>query len=98
MIITFVHRLGPDDGASNLWYHCHFLLIPCPQIADGARSSSARDFIAPALSRPNLDVVVNTHVTKIVQTGTQDGLPVFLGVNFARNASSKRVPCLSTFD
>ncbi|EIM81860.1 aryl-alcohol oxidase-like protein [Stereum hirsutum FP-91666 SS1] len=56
-------------------------------IADGARSSSARDYIAPALSRSNLDVVVNTQVTKVVQTGTQDGLPVFQGVEFAQNAS-----------
>ncbi|EIM84128.1 aryl-alcohol-oxidase from pleurotus Eryingii [Stereum hirsutum FP-91666 SS1] len=57
-------------------------------ISDGARSSSARDYIAPVLNRSNLDVVVNTQVTKIVQTGTLNGLPVFSGVEFAQSASS----------
>lgn len=56
------------------------------QVSDGARSSSAREYIAPVLSRSNLDVVVNTQATKIVQTGTQDGLPVLNGVQFAQSA------------
>lgn len=81
-------RLDADYSKSPNGYFLHRLLIRYRvQISNGARSSSARDFIAPALSRPNLDVVVNTQVTKIVQTGTLDNLPIFSGVEFAQNAS-----------
>jgi len=31
-------------------------------------------------------------VTKVVQTGTQDGLPIFRGVQFAQSASGKEIP------
>lgn len=36
--------------------------------------------------------MVNTQVTKVVQTGTLDGLPIFSGVEFAQNASGMYVP------
>ncbi|KAI0730887.1 alcohol oxidase [Earliella scabrosa] len=58
-------------------------------IQDGARSSSARNYIEPALSRDNLDVVVNTQVTKVVKTSTQRGVPVVRGVQFASGPKGK---------
>lgn len=57
------------------------------QIFEGARDGSARAYIEPALNRSNLDVLVNTLVTKVVQTGTKNDLPVFRGVQFAQNNS-----------
>ncbi|KAI0316820.1 alcohol oxidase [Amylostereum chailletii] len=58
-------------------------------VADGARSSSARDYIAPALSRSNLDVIVNAQVTKLCRTGTgKTGLPAIRGVEFAPYGNS----------
>lgn len=58
-------------------------------IADGERVNSATAYIAPALLRSNLDVLVNTQVTKVLRTGTQLGKAVFRGVQLAQNASSR---------
>ncbi|KAI9435479.1 aryl-alcohol-oxidase from pleurotus Eryingii [Lactarius indigo] len=55
-------------------------------IGDGQRASSI-SYLTAALSRSNLDILVNTQVTKVVQTGTQDSLPIFRGVEFAQSAS-----------
>ncbi|KAI9435478.1 aryl-alcohol-oxidase from pleurotus Eryingii [Lactarius indigo] len=56
-------------------------------IGSGQRSSALVSYLTPALSRSNLDILINTQVTKVVQTGTQDGLPIFRGVQFAQSAS-----------
>ncbi|KAI9435481.1 aryl-alcohol-oxidase from pleurotus Eryingii [Lactarius indigo] len=56
-------------------------------IGDGQRSSASASYLTPVLCRPNLDVLVNTLVTKVVQTGTHGGLPIFRGVEFAQSAS-----------
>ncbi|KAH9063572.1 aryl-alcohol-oxidase from pleurotus Eryingii, partial [Lactarius vividus] len=56
-------------------------------IGGGRRSSASVSYLTPALSRPNLDILVNTLVTKVVQTGTRGGLPIFRGVQFAQSAS-----------
>ena len=59
-------------------------------MSNGQRSSAAAAYIAPVLTtRPNLDVLVNTVVIKVLQTGNQSGKPVFLGVEFAQSASGK---------
>ena len=50
---------------------------------------SAKAYLAAGLYRPNLDVLVHTMVTKVVQTDFQDGVPVFRGVEFAQSASSE---------
>ncbi|EJD00214.1 alcohol oxidase [Fomitiporia mediterranea MF3/22] len=55
-------------------------------IAHGERVSAAKAYIAPALSRPNLDVLVNTHVTRVLQIGTESGAPVFKGVQFSQSS------------
>lgn len=58
-------------------------------ISNGTRDSSATAYIAPAIAAyKNFDVLINAQVTKLLQTGTEDSLPVFKGVQFARNANS----------
>ncbi|EPQ58624.1 alcohol oxidase [Gloeophyllum trabeum ATCC 11539] len=56
-------------------------------IANGTRTTSAGSYIEPALLRPNLDILVDTQVTKVLQTGNHDGTPVFRGVEFAQSAT-----------
>ncbi|KAI0040465.1 GMC oxidoreductase [Auriscalpium vulgare] len=52
---------------------------------DGIRASSAKAYIHPTLAAVDstLDILINTHVTKIVQTGVEDGLRAFRGVQFS---------------
>lgn len=58
-------------------------------IRNGSRDSSATAYIHPALAaRSNLDVLIDVQATKLVQTGTEDGLPVFRGVQFSKSANS----------
>ncbi|KAH9016621.1 aryl-alcohol-oxidase from pleurotus Eryingii [Lactarius pseudohatsudake] len=56
-------------------------------IGGGQRSSASVSYLTPVLSRSNLDILVNTLVTKVVQTGTRGGLPIFRGVQFSQSAS-----------
>lgn len=53
-------------------------------IGNGVRSSSATAFLTPALNRPNVDVLVETQVTRLLQTGTSGSVPVLQGVEFAQ--------------
>ncbi|KAI0270489.1 aryl-alcohol-oxidase from pleurotus Eryingii [Gloeopeniophorella convolvens] len=57
-------------------------------VGNGQRSSSSVSYLSPVLGRSNLDILVDTQVTRVIQTGTQKGLPVFRGVQFAQSASS----------
>ncbi|KZT29324.1 GMC oxidoreductase [Neolentinus lepideus HHB14362 ss-1] len=56
-------------------------------IGGGQRSCSASAYLEPALSRSNLDVLVQTTVTKIYQTGQTGSTPIFRGVQFAQSSS-----------
>ncbi|KAH8987297.1 aryl-alcohol-oxidase from pleurotus Eryingii, partial [Lactarius akahatsu] len=56
-------------------------------IGGGQRSSASVSYLTPVLSRSNLDILINTQVTKVVRTGTQGGLPIFRGVEIAQSAS-----------
>ncbi|KAI9459890.1 aryl-alcohol-oxidase from pleurotus Eryingii [Lactarius psammicola] len=65
-------------------------------IGGGKRSSASVSYLTPALSRSNLDILIDTQVTRVVQTGTwggsrdpifRGGLPIFRGVQFAQSAS-----------
>lgn len=58
-------------------------------IGSGKRSSSATTYLAGAIGRLNLDVLVNAHVTKLVRTGTVSGKPAFRGVQFAVRPQGK---------
>ncbi|KAG6917770.1 hypothetical protein DXG01_001175 [Tephrocybe rancida] len=60
-------------------------------IDKGQRSSSATAYLSPdVLRRPNLHVVVNTHVTRILKTNDVKGQPVLQGVEVAESSNSIR--------
>ncbi|KAH9177252.1 aryl-alcohol-oxidase from pleurotus Eryingii [Lactarius sanguifluus] len=65
-------------------------------IGDGQRSSASFSYLTPVLCRPNLDVLVNTLATKVVQTGTHRGLPIFRGVEIAQSASGPHYSRIAT--
>ncbi|KAG6807503.1 hypothetical protein H0H93_001537, partial [Arthromyces matolae] len=47
------------------------------------RSSSATSYLGPNFrQRPNLHMVLGAQVSRLLQTGTQNGLPVFRGVEY----------------
>ncbi|KAI0041583.1 GMC oxidoreductase [Auriscalpium vulgare] len=56
-------------------------------IDNGERASSYTAYIKPALARSNFDVLINTRVTKVIQTGNESGVPIFRGVQFAPSSS-----------
>ncbi|THH10137.1 hypothetical protein EW146_g8464 [Bondarzewia mesenterica] len=59
-------------------------------VSNGKRDSSATAYITPSLAKfPGFDVLLNAQVTKLLQTGTEKGVPVFNGVQFSRDAASK---------
>ncbi|KAG6904816.1 hypothetical protein DXG01_006977 [Tephrocybe rancida] len=63
----------------------------------GRRSSSATSYLAPQfLKRPNLDVVVSTYATRIIQTGTSKGLPAFHAVEVAHNSTGPRIRLIAS--
>ncbi|KAF7375565.1 Choline dehydrogenase, mitochondrial [Mycena sanguinolenta] len=56
---------------------------PQQSIATSARSSGATAYLAAEfMSRSNLHVLVNAHVTRILQTGTDSGKPAFRSVEY----------------
>ncbi|KAH9039645.1 aryl-alcohol-oxidase from pleurotus Eryingii [Lactarius pseudohatsudake] len=56
-------------------------------IGGGKRTSASDSYLTPVLSSSNLDVLLDTQVTKVVQTGSRGGLPIFRGVQFAQSVS-----------
>ncbi|PIL22608.1 hypothetical protein GSI_15298 [Ganoderma sinense ZZ0214-1] len=61
-------------------------------IHHGRRVTSATSYLAEAFNRTNLDILVNTRVTRIVPVGNVDGAPDMRGVQFAQTANGGRVP------
>ena len=55
-------------------------------IANGFRSSSSTMYLRPILARKNLHVLIKATVTKLFQTGSKNGKPLFRGVNYASSA------------
>nr|VWO99079.1 Alcohol oxidase [Ganoderma boninense] len=57
---------------------------------NGIRSSASSSYIRPFTSRQNLDVLVNTVVTRVLKTGrdASTGLPIFSGVEIAQSKTS----------
>ncbi|KIJ49388.1 GMC oxidoreductase [Sphaerobolus stellatus SS14] len=54
-------------------------------IKKGVRSSSATSYLAPEfLNRPNLQVLLNARVTKLLKTGVSGGRLAFKGVEFTQ--------------
>jgi choline dehydrogenase-like flavoprotein len=62
-------------------------------IGNGARSSSTTAFLTPALKRPNVDVLIHTQVTRLIQNGKSGSLPAFREVEFAQSRTG--VLCFS---
>ncbi|KZV61898.1 GMC oxidoreductase [Peniophora sp. CONT] len=58
-------------------------------IYEGARFSSASAFIAPALKRRNLEVVVNTLVTKLIPTNQTSGTPDIRTIELLNSKTNK---------
>ena len=58
-------------------------------IADGQRSSSATTYLAAAINRPNVHILLNAQVTKLLRTGTIKGVPSFRSVEFASKPGSE---------
>ncbi|KDR79210.1 hypothetical protein GALMADRAFT_137093 [Galerina marginata CBS 339.88] len=59
----------------------------------GVRSSSSTTYLAKANGRPNLTVLINAYVTKLVQTGTaRGGLKSFRGVQFTSSPGTSSTP------
>ncbi|TFK91942.1 GMC oxidoreductase [Polyporus arcularius HHB13444] len=58
-------------------------------IHDGRRVTSATSYLAEAWSRSNLDIVVNTRVTKVLPVGYESGKPVMRGVEIAQTAGGR---------
>ncbi|RDX45571.1 alcohol oxidase [Lentinus brumalis] len=56
---------------------------------NGRRSSAASSYINPFLYRANLDVLVNTTATKLVQTGHANGRPAFRAVEVKQSSTSR---------
>ncbi|KAJ7510655.1 aryl-alcohol oxidase [Mycena galericulata] len=60
-------------------------------IKGGQRSSAATSYLGPSfISRPNLHVVVNTRVTRIIQTGVDHGNPAFRAVKVTQTEAGPR--------
>ncbi|KAH9886297.1 aryl-alcohol-oxidase from pleurotus Eryingii [Cubamyces lactineus] len=57
-------------------------------LGGGARVSSSVAYVQPIIDSDNLDVLIDTTVTKLIKTDTQNGQPVFRGVQFAQSSTS----------
>ncbi len=54
-------------------------------MSKGVRASSSTSYLAAANSRPNLTVLINALVTKLLPTGTSGGLRSFRNVELRRH-------------
>ncbi|KAI8980777.1 aryl-alcohol oxidase-like protein [Trametes punicea] len=59
-------------------------------IGGGIRSSSSRAYLEPHIHRKNLHVLIQNTVTRLVKSGSSDGVPIFKQVEFAPSWSAKR--------
>lgn len=57
----------------------------------GFRSSSATAYLAPAMERDNLDVLIQTRVTKLVAVSHANGVPTFGQVEVAQTPTGPRL-------
>ena len=58
-------------------------------IGGGKRSSSATTYLAAAINRPNVHVLINAQVTKLLHTGSIGTVPSFRAVQFARKPGGR---------
>ncbi|KAK0199339.1 aryl-alcohol oxidase precursor [Desarmillaria ectypa] len=84
----------PEDFPFNLDYNSGYQLgigwAPYT-IGNGTRSSSQTSYLGPEyIGRPNLHVLTHAHVTRILQSNTEntDGSPTFDAVEFTQDAGA----------
>ncbi|RPD62463.1 alcohol oxidase [Lentinus tigrinus ALCF2SS1-7] len=80
----------PDQFPFNLDYNSgNTIGIGWTQttIYNSHRVSSATSYLAEAWNRTNLDIVVNTRVTKVLPLGYESGKPIMRGIEIAQSAS-----------
>ncbi|KAJ7629675.1 aryl-alcohol oxidase [Mycena polygramma] len=60
-------------------------------IDGGQRSSAATSYLGPPfIKRPNLHVLINSRVTRIIQTGVDHGKPAFRAAEFTQSEAGAR--------
>lgn len=62
---------------------------PQSTVGGGQRSSSATAYLEPILSRENLDVLIQTTVTRLIPTGSSKGKPIFSKVEVAAKSTCR---------
>ncbi|KAJ7149769.1 aryl-alcohol oxidase [Mycena crocata] len=68
-------------------------------IDGGQRSSAATSYLGPSfISRPNLHVLVNSRVTRIIKTGVDQGKPAFRAVEFTQTDTGRRTTVNATLE
>ncbi|KAK0460516.1 uncharacterized protein EV420DRAFT_1641064 [Desarmillaria tabescens] len=84
----------PDDFPFNLDYNSGYHLgvgwTPVT-VGNGTRSSSQTSYLAPEyIERPNLHVLIHTHVTRILRSTKEylGGSPIFNAVEFTQDAGA----------
>jgi len=89
----------PDDFHFNVDYNSGKPLgLSWSQstIKDGVRSSSATSYLADKyLNRPNLHVLINARVTRILQTNKSKETPAFRKVEFTQGGPTGRRICVT---
>ena len=53
-------------------------------IGGGQRSHAANAYLHPIDNRTNLDILINTQVTRLIRSGTDRGVPAFRQVSLAQ--------------
>lgn len=84
------------DTVNGTYLHVqvqHTIPLITTQIHNGHRVTSATSYLAQAFNRSNLDILVNTRVTKLVPVGNVSGKPDLRAVQFAQSANGKSM-CL----
>ncbi|KAJ7732178.1 aryl-alcohol oxidase precursor [Mycena metata] len=82
----------PFNSDMNSGYHLGVGWLQSTIDTTGQRSSAATSYLGPTfISRPNLHVVVNSHATRIIQTGVDQGKPAFRSVELTQSQSGPRI-------
>lgn len=61
-------------------------------VSNGARSSAYTSYLKPIISRPNLDILLNTRALKLIHSGMSGRTPEFRVVQVAQSPSSASPP------
>ncbi len=60
-------------------------------VGGGQRSSAATAYLNPSQERDNLDILINTHVTKLVLTGARSwSKPEFRAIQVAQSSGGRK--------